>query len=341
MNDANNPQIIKRTGNLVKKDVPKVSIVIPCYKVALYVAETLDSVFAQTFINYEVIVVNDGSPDTAEFEEVIKPYLEKIIYLHKKVNGGLPAARNSGIEIARGELVAFLDSDDVWLPEFLAEQISFLEKNGYDMVYPNALLFGDNQSAGKTYMDVCPSEGDVKLESLINMKCNVIASGVLARTKSVLSVGMFDEEARVGEDFDMWTRMAHDGARIGYQRRILLKYRVRPGSLSGNPLQRVERSMLAMERIREKIDISPEESEAIAKNETYFQHLWHLEKGKLLLLEKQFQKARREFQLANNFERRLKLSVIIFLSHISPSFLLYLFKNIRRDEISFIHSERL
>src|SRR5437763_483641 len=88
---------------------PQVSIIIPAYNVAPYIAETLDSVFAQTYMNYEVIVVNDGSPDTEDFERALEPYLDRITYL-KQENAGVSVARNAGLLAARGEFVAFLDA---------------------------------------------------------------------------------------------------------------------------------------------------------------------------------------------------------------------------------------
>src|SRR5260221_785574 len=94
-------------------DVPTVSVVIPAYNVARYISETLESVFAQTFTDYEVIVVNDGSPDTEDFEQAIAPYLNRILYL-KQENLGASVARNTGLQAARGEFIAFLDADDLW-----------------------------------------------------------------------------------------------------------------------------------------------------------------------------------------------------------------------------------
>ena len=92
----------KRTGQNVHANSPKVSVIIPAYNIAKYVGETLDSVLAQTFKDFEIIVINDGSPDTIEFEKVLKPYFDQIIYL-KIENIGAGAARNIAIENARGE----------------------------------------------------------------------------------------------------------------------------------------------------------------------------------------------------------------------------------------------
>src|SRR5262252_9042330 len=87
--------------------VPTVSIIVPAYNVAPFISETLDSVFSQTFKDFEVIVINDGSPDTRELESTLERYLDRITYL-KQANRGAAAARNAGLAVARGEFVAFL-----------------------------------------------------------------------------------------------------------------------------------------------------------------------------------------------------------------------------------------
>src|SRR5919198_1434145 len=93
--------------------VPAVSVIIPAYRVTQYIAEALDSVLAQTFTDYETIVINDGCPETVALERVLEPYRERIIYL-KQENRGPGAARNAGILAARSPLIALLDADDVW-----------------------------------------------------------------------------------------------------------------------------------------------------------------------------------------------------------------------------------
>src|SRR5882762_7560487 len=112
---------------------PRVSIIIPAYNVAPFIRETLASVFAQTFTDFEVIIINDGSPDSEEFELAIKPYRERIRYL-KQENRGASAARNAGLRAAGGELIAFLDADDLWSPNYLAEQLKFMREQDCDLV---------------------------------------------------------------------------------------------------------------------------------------------------------------------------------------------------------------
>ena len=122
---------------------PRVSIIIPSYNTANLIAACLDSVFAQTFQDFEAIVVNDGSPDTLELEKVLQPYLDRIVYI-KQVNKRAAGARNTAIAKARGEFLAFLDSDDTWLPNHLESQVKqFDDDPALGLVYANALLVGD------------------------------------------------------------------------------------------------------------------------------------------------------------------------------------------------------
>src|SRR4051812_28594915 len=103
------------------EDTPLVSVVIPAYNVGDFIAQALDSVLAQTYRHFEILVVNDGSPDTPVIEAALAPYRDRITYIAQE-NAGPSAARNAGIERGRGELIAFLDGDDIWLPTCLAEQ---------------------------------------------------------------------------------------------------------------------------------------------------------------------------------------------------------------------------
>src|SRR5688572_28437661 len=184
-----------------------VSIIIPAYNAAEFIGETLASVAAQTFTSHEVIVINDGSPDTEELERELKRYQGELQYI-KQENRGAAAARNAGLRAARGELVAFLDADDRWLPSFLEEQLSFLKLSNADLVYSDALLFGESPVHGRTFMELQPSRGAVTPESLLAVDVTVLTSAVLARKQPILGVGLFDETIKRGHDFELWLRLA-------------------------------------------------------------------------------------------------------------------------------------
>src|SRR5262245_40420241 len=122
---------------------PAVTIVLPAYNASRYITEALDSVQAQTFSDYEVIVVNDGSDDRQELERLLDAHPLPIIYLSQE-NKGVSAARNAAIKIGSGEFYAQLDSDDQWTPEYLEVQLGILNDNpDVALVYPNATIIGD------------------------------------------------------------------------------------------------------------------------------------------------------------------------------------------------------
>jgi glycosyltransferase involved in cell wall biosynthesis len=122
---------------------PAVSVVIPCYKATEFISLALDSLRQQTFRNFETIVVNDACPDSANLERVLEPYRSEIVYLRLDVNQGPSTARNTGIRAAKAPLVAMLDSDDTWEPDYLEVQTAFLAAHPeIDVVYPNAEFIG-------------------------------------------------------------------------------------------------------------------------------------------------------------------------------------------------------
>src|SRR5262245_36451437 len=137
--------------------IPKVSVIVPAYRVSQYIRETLDSVLSQTFRGYEIIVVNGASPDTAQLEAVLQPYLPHIIYV-KDDRPGQGRARNIGIQHARGEFLAFLDGDDLWRPEFLEKQLAAFRRDpSLDLVYADSIHFGEGLLVGRSFFEVCPS----------------------------------------------------------------------------------------------------------------------------------------------------------------------------------------
>jgi len=326
----------KKIGKKVNKS-PRVSVVIPAYNCAELIGETLESVFAQTFQDYEIVLVNDGSPDTEKFETVLENYFDRIIYIRRE-NGGTAAARNTAIEAASGEFLAFLDGDDIWLPEYLESQTSQIAAKNCDLIYADALLFGSVRDKSETFMVKAPSSGAVTTESLLNGKCNVITSGTLARRDVVLEAGMFDEALpRIGmEDFDLWFRLAKAGARLDYQKKVLLKYRVSPTSLSGGSVQRAERSIAVFQILEKKHRLTEAESRELKSQLELARADLEIEKGKYNLIRENFGEARRNFREANKYYRKFKYSALDSLLKVNPKLVLTLFKRARPAEVAFI-----
>lgn len=324
-----------KKGKNIANNAPKVSVIIPAYNIAPYIIETLNSVFAQTYKDYEIIIVNDGSKDTKDLEIALEPFFDKIIYA-EQTNAGASVARNSAISLARGELLAFLDGDDIWLPRFLESQINFLEKENLEMVYCDAEIFGDALFEGRSFMSDSPSNGAVTTESLITGECNVITSGTILKKDLIEKFGNFDVNIPRSQDFDLWFRLAKSGARIGYQREILLKYRVRPDNLSGGNVKRSERNIIALEMIKKKYDFTTHETEIWQKQMAQCEAELELEKGKFCLANGEFSEAQQHIAEANKYFRKPKLSLINWLVKFSPELALKLFKKSRPAEFSFI-----
>ena len=235
---------------------PRVSVIIPAYNAAPFIASTLESVCSQTFTDYEILIVNDGSPDTAEFEGALAPFLSRVIYL-KQRNTGPSGARNHGIREARGEHVAFLDSDDQWLPDFLSTQMRILDGNpAIDLFYCDGLIFGQPPLAGRTLMSASPSRGDVTFDSLIREECTVLTTCTIARRQAVIDAGLFDERFLRSEDFHLWLRMAFRGARIAYNRQVLVRHRRREGSLAHDTVAMIHAFVEVLEDLDARLPLT-------------------------------------------------------------------------------------
>lgn len=327
-----------RIGSQVIK-TPRVSVIIPAYNISIFVKETLDSVFAQTYNNFEVVLVNDGSKDTEELKRELAPFFDRIVYAEQE-NLGASQARNSAICLARGEYLAFLDGDDIWLPDFLLSQVAFLEKNNLDMVYCDAELFGERFIEGHKFSTTSPSHGAVTTESLISADCNVITSGTILKKKWVVKLNMFDTTLPQMQDFDLWYRVTKNGAKVGYQTDVLVKYRVRSNSLSGSNVERSYRNIRALNVIREKYGLSEREKNVWDKMLLVYEAEYELEQGKFSLTRGDFAEAQAHLAKANKFYRKPKLFLILLLVKISPKLALQLFKKFRPAEYSFIAPQK-
>jgi glycosyltransferase involved in cell wall biosynthesis len=185
--------------------MPLVSVIIPTYNSADYIEEALQSVFEQTFQDFEIIVIDDGSTDGTG--EVLKKYGDRISYLFQE-NNGPSSARNRGIRAARGEYIAFLDADDLWVSTKLEKQVSlFLQRKGLGMVTTGACsfdekgVFGYSADKRKTLM-----VGDIARN--IFLRSNIGTPTVMVRKEIFDSIGFFEENIRQSEDDNMWIRIA-------------------------------------------------------------------------------------------------------------------------------------
>jgi glycosyltransferase involved in cell wall biosynthesis len=295
-----------------------VSVIIPAYNTAGHIGRALGSVFAQSYTDFEVIVINDGSPDSEQMELAIAPYLSRITYLRQE-NRGPSAARNLGIRHARGEWLAFLDSDDAWLPHYLAEQLRFLRSDpALDMVYCDATLEGDTSTAGKTFMQLCPSTGPVTFESLLVGQTQVITSGTVVRRQKVTAAGLFDEEIHRSEDHDLWLRIIHSGGKVAYQREALLRRNVRPDSQGSSPGSLLAGEHQSLRKLDRELDLSPRTRALLAERLRAIQAALAFIEGEAFLLAGEPDKAYESLSRTNALAPATKLRVVLVGLRIAP-----------------------
>ena len=302
--------------------VPRVSIIMPSYNTATLIAASLDSVFQQTFQDFEVVLVNDGSPDTPELERVLAPYLEKhadqIVYIRQE-NKRCAGARNTAIGRARGEFLAFLDSDDVWLPDHLSAQMQLFEQDPtLDLVYANGLRVGD-PTRQIEFMTLCPSHGPANFQALVMERCQISISTVVTRKVALVRAGLFDENLGRCDDYDMWLRAAFHGAKIAYTRKVQARLNGgRPGSLGISRARMSEAYWKILEKALQTLPLSPSDREVVKNRAVEIRAQYLLDEGKHQLQQEEFEQARTFFTEANTYLRRSKVSLVLVGLAIAP-----------------------
>ncbi|MFB5084288.1 glycosyltransferase [Symbiobacterium thermophilum] len=210
---------------------PKVTVVIPAYNAARYLAEAVESALNQTYSNLEVLVVDDGSTDRTPF--LLERYGRAIRTIRKR-NGGTPSALNEGIRQARGEWIAWLSADDAFLPEKLAKQMAYAEAHPEcALIYTNWFVVdGRGKTVSHLASPTFRSRAD-QVEKLLR-GCVINGSTTLVRRDVYLRAGLFDESLPQAHDWDMWLRLARD-YRFGHVAEPLLRYRWHGENLSARP----------------------------------------------------------------------------------------------------------
>ncbi len=205
-----------------------ISIVIPLYNKEKQVAHTLQSVFDQTFQDFEIVIVDDGSTDGSVAE--VEKFAERRIRLIHQQNAGVSAARNRGVEAAKGELVAFLDADDEWKPEYLATQYHLYLKYPKSSVYACNYEFRNPEGVvtSTTIRKLAFTSKDGLLSNYFEVaSCSyppLWTSAVMVKKQAIQDVGGFPVGIKSGEDLLTWARLAVRGP-IAYSKRVQAVYR--------------------------------------------------------------------------------------------------------------------
>ncbi len=205
----------------------KVSVVIPAYNSMLYLPETVESVLKQTFSDFEVLIVNDGSSD--QIVEWASGLVDPRVKLISQENQGTPGARNTGIAHAQGEYVAFLDADDLWEPTKLEKQVRCLEDNPAVGLVNTWTVLVDQLGLPTGKVATPQAEGDVWKQ--ISVYQFLICSSVLVRRCCFETVGLFDRNLLFSEDWDLWIRIASHYS-FAVIKQPLVRYRVHPNNKS-------------------------------------------------------------------------------------------------------------
>lgn len=220
---------------------PLVSVVIPAHNAEAYIEAAVDSVLAQRFRDFELIVVDDGSSDSTAHRLVAYGGSLRCI---RQPNSGVSRARNRGIDASRGRLVAFLDADDAWLPEKLGRQASLLATRSDCRACYTAVIVADGMLRPLA-VERDPEGGVTALKLLLHG--NIVpgsASSMLCERDLLVETGTFDPALSLCADWDMWLRLAAQTKFAGVDEPLVV-YRRTPGSMSADP-RVLERDTLAL-----------------------------------------------------------------------------------------------
>jgi hypothetical protein len=207
--------------------MPTVSVIIHTYNNEKFIAETVESVLNQTYKDYEIIVVDDGSEDGTR--DALIPYMQKIRY-HYKENGGIASAKNAGICLSQTEFVAFLDHDDLWVPDKLQLQMECFNENlQVGLVYSKYTSFRDGKE-----LRTKPEKGYSGwiFKELLS-KSFIQTSTVVVKRECLDAVGPYDETFSLGDEYDMFLRIAQK-FQCGFVDKGLTRYRVHDTNASNN-----------------------------------------------------------------------------------------------------------
>ena len=215
--------------------MPRVSVIIPTFNCAVYIAKAITSVLSQSYDDYEIIVLDDGSTDGTE--EVVSRLSRKLIY-HYQPNHGLSNARNCAVSISNGEFIAYLDADDMWLPRKLEYQIGYMDAHPEcGLVHSDVLYVDEKDQLIQLDMSQIKrrsvlAQGDCLSDLLTG--CLFQVPSVMERRVCFNSISGFDERFKRVEDYLHWIKLQLNGYPFGYINKPLAMYRIRHGSLSKN-----------------------------------------------------------------------------------------------------------
>lgn len=294
---------------------------------AEFIRETLESVIAQKFREHEIIVVNDGSDDTDALEREINMRIEDVTYIRQRY-AGEGAARNTGIEHATGEIVAFVQAGDIWDADLLATQYIFMQRGDYDVVSSDATLFGDNSPYRRKFSDRHPTLMESDSISLIERRSNVLISGSLIRRTMLLKAGSFETGGLAKPGLHLWVRIAKCGGKFGFQPKLLVKRRLFPAEAS-DLMTLLENEREVLERLRETLELDPKELSAVGRRLADVEAEIAIRQGSNFLRSGDHAEALSAFRVASHHHPTLRMKAITWLTRVAPKAALRFVENDR------------
>ena len=237
--------------------MPKVSVILPTYNRAAMLPSAVESVLSQTFQDWELIVIDDGSSD--QTPDVVAKIMARDLRIrsYRQANSGLPATRAKGVELAVGEYIAFLDDDDSFAPDKLERQAAYLEAHSeMDLVYSHVETKGENCPLPEKWPDK-PADNFFDLVK----QCTIQPNAVLVRSKAFEKFGNFRTKLKSGDDYEMWLRIAAKG-RLAFLPGVVGTYHWHSKNMSRNGRQR-SKSNLKIYRSLLSSDIAPQDKKLI------------------------------------------------------------------------------
>ncbi len=247
----------------------KVSVIIPAYNGDRYIGEAINSILAQTYDDYEIIVVDDGSTDNTA--QVIQQYGEQIQYF-SQTNQGVAASRNLGLNAAKGEYIAFLDQDDLFLPQKLLDQVALLEENPSLGIANSGWQIVDQQGQVQAAVEPWEKIPQLKLADLIIWK-PVFLGAMLFRHSWLKRSGGFDTTLEQTPDVDLVLRLAALGCAAAWVKQTTVKYRQHDGNASNNALLQAQELDQILARFFTQDNLSPE-VKILAAESRYQSLIW-------------------------------------------------------------------
>lgn len=218
--------------------MPKVSVILPAYNAEKYIKEAVDSILGQTFMNFELIVINDCSKDSTE--QILLSYTDpRLVYVKNEQNLGVAGTLNKGLSLAKGTYIARMDADDISLPERFRKQVSYLDAHPDVAVLGTAVeIFGEGMSSQIRQFSQMPEQMKVDLF----FSCGLAHPSVMMRADVIRTLGGYDKAFEGLEDYELWCRVSRD-YQIAALPEVLFRYRIHPSQVTKNPTEKYRTRM--------------------------------------------------------------------------------------------------